>query len=163
MGAQAGSFFPSACIQEEIHTLRQGDCSGITQVITPSGSNQSIFIVNTTGVVSIGRAVLISNNSLFCGEETLNSTASLSCYSTNDSRQITNSPWPVFLLSNFSYGFFICSGNSYMIPDGPSWIIFERTLTLALNDTCGNLSISQPFASDYTGFQIQWRQRGRGC
>lgn len=137
------------------------ECSGITQVINPSGTNETMFIVQLNGVDSVGQAVLITNETDFCGEETLseNSTNVIMCETTRTS-QLDSYGVVSMLDSGSDYVIFQCRGEGDRIPEGQARIVFERTLMPNQSSSCENLTVSRPYFTNYSAFEVEWRHRG---
>lgn len=149
----------AACIVEEFHCAIEDECSGITDVHTTSLNNETVFVANVTGVQQVGRAVLLSNNSSFCGDATFSD-------STAETLPCTLSPLTNLTMSTdkfeISSGFvaFVCEGDPTRVPEGPAWIVFERLLETAWSNRSCQLDVSTPFLSNYSGFEVIWMHRG---
>ncbi len=155
----------AACIIEEFHLAIEDECSGITDVLTRSGTNETVFVVNVTGVRELGRAVLLSNTSYFCGNETFMSAEdSIPCSATRNLTSLSNLTMSIPEIDEeLDYVYFKCEGDATRFPMGLAWIVFERILEPALvNESC-HLEDSRPFMSNYSGFEITWLHSRGWC
>ena len=125
---------------------------------TISGTNATWFAVNVSGIEVIGRAVLLSASSYFCGQETMNGSSgdTIQCEAELRNQSVSDTGTGA---DGYS-ALFRCPGDATIVPEGPAKIVFERNLTSNLSAECEMLTPSTPYTSDYSGFQIQWRHPG---
>ena len=136
-------------------------CTGLSRVLNPSGTNETIFVLETSSIVHLGSALVVSNLTDYCGVSrtvfALNCTASfVPPPNLNDSFRDVSPP--VSHQANTRRAFVTCSGEPSVIAEGPAWIVFERELTPARPDQLYWCRQSLP--SNATGALIQWRHSG---